>query len=153
MKSLSTWLAATVCLAGAATVQAQDFENELKARQGQFRIMALNLGVLGGMARGNVDYDAETAGLAAENLVAISGLHQGAMWPSGSGTAAIEGTRALPVIWEDNAGFLSAWEDFGTAAEGVLAVAADGQAALGPAVGALGATCGACHDTYRQPSE
>lgn len=148
-----------LALAGAAAlatisptpVVAQSFENQLKARQGQFRLIALNIGVLGGMARGNMPYDAETAQAAADNLVAVASLHQGAMWPDGSDSMSIDGTRAMPSIWEDNADFLSKWGDVATAAAGIAAVASDGQAALGPALGPLGATCKACHEAHRAP--
>lgn len=127
------------------------FENQLKARQGMFRLIALNLGVVGGMARGNVPYDAEAAQAAADNLVVVAALHQGAMWPEGSDSMSIDGTRAMPSIWDENADFLSKWGDVATAAAGLAAVASDGQAALGPALGPMGATCKSCHEKHRTP--
>ena len=127
------------------------FENQLKARQGQFRLIALNIGVLGGMARGNVPYDAEAAQAAADNLVTVAALNQGAMWPEGSDSMSIDGTRAMPSIWEDNADFLEKWGAVAAAADGLAAVASDGQAALGPALGPLGATCKSCHEAHREP--
>ncbi|PWR04067.1 cytochrome C554 [Meridianimarinicoccus roseus] len=146
-----------ICLSAALATApglafAQDFEAALKARQGQFRIMALNLGVLGGMAKGEVAYDAALAELAAENLETISELHQAPLWPEGSDNMAIDGTRALPSIWDDRADFLAKWDAFGKAAEQLEEVADEGQSALGPAVGAVGKACGACHDAHRQPS-
>ena len=132
---------------------AQDFSNQLKARQGQFRIMAFNLGVLGGMARGTADYDADLAVLAAENIATIAALHQDGMWPEGSDNMSIDGTRALPSIWEDTADFNAKWTALGDSADALVTVAGNGQEALGPAVGALGKTCGACHEAYRAPSE
>lgn len=131
---------------------AQDsYENQLKARQGQFRLIALNLGVLGGMARGTVPYDAAAAQAAADNLVAISSLDQGAMWPEGSDSMSIDGTRAMPSIWEDNADFLAKWGAVATGAAGIAAVASNGQDAIGPALGPLGGTCKACHEAHRAP--
>jgi cytochrome c556 len=131
---------------------AQDsFENQLKARQGQFRLLALNLGVLGGMARGTVPYDAAAAQAAADNLVAISSLDQGAMWPEGSDSMSIEGTRAMPSIWEDNADFLEKWGAVASGAQAVAAVASNGQEAIGPALGPLGGSCKACHEAHRTP--
>ena len=59
-----------------APALAQDVPAAVQARQGQFQIMALNIGVVGNMARGNVDYDATAAQAAADNLVAISMLDQ-----------------------------------------------------------------------------
>lgn len=146
-----------ICLSAALAASpglsvAQEFDGALKARQGQFRIMALNLGILGGMAKGEMPYDAALATLAAENIETISELHQGPLWPEGSNTMSIDGTRALPSIWDDNADFLDKWAAMGDAAGKLVEVSDDGQAALGPAVGALGQTCGACHDAHREPS-
>lgn len=132
---------------------AQDsFENQLKARQGQFRLIALNIGVLGGMARGKIPYDAAAAQAAADNLVAISSLNQGAMWPEGSDSMSIDGTRAMPSIWTDNADFLEKWNAVATGAAGIAAVASNGQDAIGPALGPLGGTCKACHEAHRAPA-
>lgn len=143
-------LAAALALAPAATL-AQDFENQVAARQGQFKVMALNLGMLGGMARGTVEYDADTAALAAANLVAISQLDQAFHWPEGSDNIMLDTTRAQPSIWEDFDDFASKWQDYGTQAAALADVAATGQEALGPAVGALGGTCQACHEAHRGP--
>ena len=135
----------------ASPVLAQDFSAQLKARQGQFRIMALNLGILGGMAQGKTEYDAEAAQAAADTLVAVSMIQQGPHWPEGSDAMSIDGTRAEPSIWDDNDDFLAKWADFGTAAEAMQAAAGNGQEALGPAMGQIGGTCKACHDAHRAP--
>ena len=141
--------AALGSLAGPAT--AQDFANEVGARQGMFRIMGLNVGVLGGMARGNIPYDADAAQVAASNLVAVSGINPLNMFPPGSDNMALDTTRAAPEIWDNIADVGEKWAGFGTAAAGLQAVAGDGQAALGPALGALGGSCQACHEAYRGP--
>ena len=65
----STLMASALAVAG---LPAFANEGAIGARQGQFKIMALNIGVLGGMARGTVDYDAVQAQIAADNLAAIS---------------------------------------------------------------------------------
>ena len=113
------------------------------------RIIALNLGILGGMAQGKMEYDAGAAQNAADSLVAISGVHQGLLWPEGSDSMSLDNTKALPAIWDANDDFMAKWSDFGTAAAAMQAVAGDGQAALGPAMGQLGGACKACHDDYR----
>ena len=56
---LTAVTALSICTAGIAA--AQDYSANLKARQGQFRILAINLGTLGAMAKGEVDYDADAA--------------------------------------------------------------------------------------------
>jgi cytochrome c556 len=64
---------------------------------------------------------------------------------------AIDGTRAMPMIWENLDDVLAKWSGFGEAAAALQTVAATGQGALGPALGELGNACKACHDDYRAP--
>lgn len=123
----------------------------VSARQGQFQIISLNIGVLGQMARGNVEYDADAALAAAANLAAMGQLDQQFFWPIGSDNASIEGTRALPAIWENTDDVFRIWSEFGTAAAALAEVAGDGLEPMQAALGPVGAACGACHDTYRAP--
>ena len=143
--------AAALSLVAPAAMAQDDFEAQLKARQGQFRIMALNLGVLGGMAQGKIEYDAERAQTAADTLVAVTEIDQSLHWPEGSDSLAMDGTRAEPSIWDDNADFLAKWEDLGAAALEMQAVAGDGRQAVGAALQNVGGTCKACHDAHRTP--
>lgn len=136
--------------AAALPALAQDQNPAVAARQGLMQEMSLNLGVLGGMARGTTDYDPETAQAAADNLVAIGMIDQRFHWPEGTDSDSIEGTRALPAIWAAESGMLAIWDDFDTAAAGLAAAAGGGLDPLRAAMGPMGATCGACHDTYRQ---
>lgn len=61
-----------------------------------------------------------------------------------------DGSRALPDIWNDAAGFGEALSAFQSAAD-ALAQAAQGgdMAAVGDAAAGLGRTCGGCHRPYR----
>lgn len=152
MKKHLTFAIAFAALGCGTSVYAQDdFSAQLKARQGQFRIMAINLGILGGMAQGKTEYNAEAAQAAADTLVAVSTIQQAPMWPEGSDDMAIDGTRAQPTIWEENDDFLAKWTDFGTAAQTIQAAASGGVEGLGPAMGEIGGACKACHDTHRAP--
>lgn len=152
MKRHLTFALAFAALGCGTAVYAQDdFSGQLKARQGQFRIMALNLGIIGDMAQGKTEYNAEAAQAAADTLVAVSMIQQAPMWPAGSDDMSIEGTRAQGTIWDQNDDFLSKWADFGTGAKAVQAAASGGVEALGPAMGQIGGTCKACHDTHRAP--
>lgn len=136
---------------GGTAALAQDVPAAVQARKGQFQLMALNVGVLGNMARGNVDYDAAQASTAANNLVTLSMLDQSFHWPEGTDNMSIDGTRALPAIWENLPDVIMKWQAFGAAATGLSAEAGNGIDALRAALGPVGGTCGACHDAYREP--
>lgn len=143
-------LAAAAILATSATMAIPD-EAAIGARQGQFKLFAHNLGVLGGMAQGRVDYDADAAQTAADNLFHLTRHDQARLWPEGSDSMSVDGTRAMPQIWDDFDDFVAKFVALQTAAVNTQSVAGDGLDALRGAVGPMAATCGACHDSYREP--
>ena len=72
----------------------------------------------------------------------------GELFPEDSQTGG--NTEALPVIWTDPEGFMTAYNAAVTASAAVLAAAQSGDdATWGASLKALGATCGGCHTTYR----
>ena len=124
----------------------------VKARQSHMSLYAHNLGILGGMAKGEVAYDADTATSAANNLVSMSTMSHVGYWTPGTSNAELgEETRALPALWEAGSKAGEYGGDLAKAAAALAAVAGDGQEALGPALGGVGKACGACHKAYQQP--
>lgn len=151
MKKLIVTAALAAMFAGTAhgAGHGGDFAKQIKARQGQMQIIAINLGILGGMAKGAVEYDAATAQNAAKSLHGASMIHIETLFPEGSGE--IDGTRAKASIWSDAEGFAGKWTAYGDAARNAAKSAGDGVEALGPLLGALGGSCKSCHETYRLP--
>ncbi|KPQ14320.1 MAG: Cytochrome c556 [Rhodobacteraceae bacterium HLUCCO18] len=151
MKFRSILAASAVIVAtgfGTATI-AQDLPMPVQARQGQFKMMGLNIGVLVAMARGEADYDADRAQAAADNLVTLSSIDQSFHWPEGSDNMTLVGTRALPEIWDNLPDVLDKWGAFGAAADGLAATAGEGLDPMRAALGPVGNSCSACHDDYR----
>lgn len=148
MKTFPILLAASISLTGGAAF-AQDADAAIKARQGQFRLMALNLSYLGAVAKGEAEYNAERAQAAADNLVTVSNINQGFNWPEGSSQLDIANTRAKPEIWENLDDVIAKWQDFGSAAQKMQSAAGEGPDEIRAAIGAVGGTCKACHERYR----
>ncbi|MGR3321055.1 MAG: c-type cytochrome [Pseudooceanicola sp.] len=121
----------------------------IKARQSVMQLYAFNLGKLGAMAKGEMDYDADIAKGAAENLAALASLDQSQMWPSGSDNSTLEETRALPALWEDMQGVMKTAGDLATATSALAETAGDGLDAVRAGLGPVGGACGACHKAYR----
>lgn len=153
MKFRSTLAACAVIVASAFGTSAIAHDDDLpfpvQARQGQFKMLGLNMGVLVSMARGEREYDAALAQAAADNVVTISNIDQSFHWPEGTDNVSLVGTLALPEIWDNLPDVLEKWEAFGAAAEGLAAVAADGQAEMAAQIGPTFAACNACHDNYQ----
>lgn len=141
------------CLGAATTASAQDMSAEdlakaVKARQAVMQLYAFNLGTLGNMAKGTIDYDMDAAQAAAGNLVKLASQNQMAYWPQGSAAGEVEGSKALPAIWENMGEVMehsTSLIEAATAAE-----AATDLAGLQAAMGGIGGSCGGCHKSFRQ---
>lgn len=141
---------AGLSIAVATPVLADAIDDTIKARRAYYQLVFFNFGQVVAMAKGEAPYDAEAAKNASTNLQAISKLHIAPLFPKGSDNVAKKGqTRALPKIWEDFAGASKIAGDWRAAIDGLVTVAGNGKEALGPAVGAVGKQCSACHDAYR----
>ncbi|WP_071675054.1 c-type cytochrome [Nioella nitratireducens] len=139
---------------GAAAMAQMDYSAQIAARQGQMDIMALNVGILGNMARGNTGYDADLAQAAADNIFAAASVGHQIAWPAGSDNFDLgDATAALPAVWDDPDGFDQAWGDLRTAAAGMAEVAGTGLDAVQGAIRPLGGACGGCHRNFRQSDD
>lgn len=146
-------LACSVAVAGSAFAAGHGGNPAVKARKAHMQLYAFNLGTLGAMAKGEMEYDAEAASAAANNLAALSSLSQRGYWAPGTSSDDLPGeSRALPAIWEagSTAGEIGA--SFAEAAAALAAVAGDGKDAMAGAMGAVGKGCGDCHKAYRAPN-
>lgn len=151
VKSLVVAGIASVMLAGGALSDDHEgpFAKEIKARQAVFQVYGYNVGLLSGMAKGKIDYDAQTAIDAAWNLNAASMMKNGTMWPQGSDNSQVEGTRALPEIWSTYPEIVEKGKALTEASTALVAVAGNGLEALQGAMGDVGKACKGCHDNFR----
>ncbi|MDR9427378.1 MAG: cytochrome c [Salibaculum sp.] len=124
----------------------------MKARQAHMQLYAHNIGLLGNMARDQIDYDAEAASAAASNIAALSQLDQSRYWPEGSDNS-VDGSKALPALWDNLDDVMSKSEDLVMAAAAMEEAAGQGLGALKGAMGGLGEACGACHEDYRESDD
>lgn len=135
------------------TASAQDDEavtGALKARQGYFNMLASNMGTLGAMAKGDMDYDAELAAKAARQIEALGQYDVAAHFIEGSsrGDIGADRTAAKDDIWDKQDDFAQKVAALSEASTGIADKVGD-QASIGPVLGQLGGTCKACHDAYR----
>ena len=146
-------IGAVLAVAGIATVSSANeaFEKAVKARQGLFQVYAFNIGQLGAMAKGAVEYDAKVAQTAADNLAAAASIDGSAMWPQGTDNAGVmKGkTRALPAAWTTYPKVAEKHEDLVAAVANLQASAGGGLDALKGSIGDVGKACKSCHDDFR----
>lgn len=125
------------------------FQDEVKARQGIMATIKLNMSILGGMARGTIDYDADKAQTAANAMLGVSMIDFMGLFPEGSDSFNFEGTKARDEIWSDMAGFSAEWAKVQAAAPALAEAAGQGKDAMSAAMGGVGGTCRSCHMSYR----
>ena len=136
-----------MCGANAA-LAADEPENVLKYRQNLMKSVGANISNIAMVAKGEVTF----VGNVAANARAIrDGLDAaGPLFPEGTGKEAGK-TRALPAIWERNAEFVDALKaSQAAAADMVTAAETNDLGQIRQAIGALGKTCGGCHDNFRE---
>lgn len=151
MTFFKTISGAAIAVVLAAPAVAQD-TGTVEARQGQFKLYGHNLAVVGGMAQGRMDYDAAMAQTAADNLFHLTRHDQSRLWPEGTDSSMMMETRAKAEIWENLDDFTAKFVAMQDATVALQGAAGNGLDALRPAVGTLGASCGACHEAYREES-
>ncbi|MFQ5623645.1 MAG: c-type cytochrome [Paracoccaceae bacterium] len=125
----------------------------VNARQSLMRLYVFNIGTLGAMAKGAIDYDAATASAAAENLRKLASINQQGFWPQGSSTAELgDKTRARPEIWST---FPAIMDKVNGLADATTALAASAGTldGLRAGIGGVGKACGACHKEFRVKRE
>lgn len=125
-------------------------EDAIEARHGYMKMLAINMGTLAGMAKGEIEYDEAAASKAAANIETLSGYTAADLFIEGTAEGEADDSDALPAIWENPDDFATKLADLGEAATGASDAVMGGQENLGPVVQKLGGACKACHDDYRK---
>lgn len=141
MRNYVFLIAAPLVFAGAAVAH-QGATGVVKARMDGMGTVQSSMKVVGGMARGRIEFDADAAQAALADM-AEAARQIPELFEEQDLSAPSE---SLPAIWEN-------WDDFIAKAD-ALAVAADVTVAdldaLRAAMGPIGNSCSACHQDYRQ---
>ena len=146
LRVLSVACVVAVPLLAPATAAAQFAkpEDAVKYRQSVLTVMSNHFGRIAPVVRGQQPYNPDQM----KADVAIVEMMSKLPWSAfGQGT---EGGGARPAVWSDNAKFKQAQERLhGDIAKLVAAAQSGDLAQLRTAYGAVGASCKACHDNFR----
>lgn len=149
MKKLSIFLVSGALLSplwiSSAHAQFAKPEDAIKYRQSAFVLLASQFGRMQPTIKGQVPYDAAAIKANVAIVQTLSTLPWGAFGEGTQGKSA-----AKPEVWSDAAGFKSAQTKFEGAVVKLTAAANAGDFdKLRAAFGDVGASCKACHDSYR----
>ncbi len=117
-------------------------------RQAAFEVMGTHFRRLNAMAQGKVAYDAKAV---EDNMAVIAVLSKLPFTAFVPGSDKVKGTEALPEVWSQPAKFQEAADKF-QAEVGKLQAAVKGGKPdeVKVAAGAVGQSCKACHDNFKQ---
>ncbi|MHA7970238.1 c-type cytochrome [Rhizobium sp. CAU 1783] len=115
-------------------------------RQEMMKKVGGAMGAIGAIVKGEKPFDAEVVKASLTTMAEV-GKDFPNHFPAGSEVGL--DTEASPKIWEAMDDFKAKSADLVKAAEGQLAQLPTDQASTGATMKAVGATCGACHETYR----
>ncbi|MDX3906750.1 MAG: cytochrome c [Pigmentiphaga sp.] len=136
--------AAPMLLPATAAAQFDKPEDAVKYRQSVLTVMSNHFGRIAPVVRGQQPYDAAQVRADVAIVSMMSKLPWSAFAP---GT---ESKGARPAVWSDNAKFKQASERLeGDVAKLVAAAETGDLAQVRAAYGAVGASCKACHDNFR----
>ena len=149
MKKLSmlvvTATLASSMWAGSVYAQFAKPEDAVKYRQAGLQLIASHFGRMQPVMKGQAPYDAAAIKANVELLKTLSVLP----W-AGFVEGSQAGTSAKPDIWTDAAGFKAAQAKFEGAVDKLSVAANSGDLdRVRVAFGDVGASCKACHDSYR----
>ena len=142
-------LALAVLALAAASVQAQPAfaspKDAIKFRKDTLKEMQQNFKRVADMASGKADFDAKVAETSAARAAELIKLPWAGFGP---GT---EGGKALPAIWKEQDKFKAAAAKGEEEVAKLAAAAKTGSLdAIKAAIGGAGASCKACHDSFRE---
>jgi cytochrome c556 len=149
MKINTALILASVATAMALPASAQFAkpEDAVKYRKASLTLIGTHFGRVGAMVSGKVPFDAKVA---AENVELVAELAKLPWTAFAEGTDKGE-TRAKPEIWKEAGKFKEASDKFQAETLKLQAAAKTGNLdTLKTAFGATGASCKACHDTFRK---
>ena len=144
-------LVGVACIAALPTVAAAADERTQMAvdtRQGLLKVVGFYMGPIVGMARQQIPYNGDLVKANAESIAALAPMITDVFRHDTRGSDA--DTEALDGIWENGEDFAEKAATVAARAADLAAATADGQGAAMKAFGAMGASCKACHDEYRQ---
>lgn len=122
-------------------------ETLVKQRQAAMTLQGKYFGPLGGMAQGKVPYNADVVARNAGYLEALSKMPWDGFAPS---TKDVK-SAALPAVFTDTAKFKEAQDKMQAEVTKLVSVSKGGdEAAVKAQLGAVGKSCGGCHETFRE---
>jgi cytochrome c556 len=144
---------AGILLCSALAAQAEELsqvDNQIKYRQATWTLVRTYFAPMGAMAQGKMPFDKARVAQYADVIATLSKLPMDP-FPPGSEKGDKVKTAAKAEIWMDNAKFKERFTAFQQESGKLAQLARSGdEKAIKAQIGAVGKTCKACHDDFRE---
>jgi cytochrome c556 len=121
----------------------------IKFRKSLFQLVYSNMGPLGAMAKGNIPMDADVIAKNAQRIEFL-GTMMNDYFALDTSAFSVE-TEAKDIIWKEHADFTDKINGMVTAAADLQELVANNQESdFRKGIGAVGASCKACHDKFKE---
>ncbi|MEE2658083.1 MAG: cytochrome c [Candidatus Latescibacterota bacterium] len=149
MNRVTCLLAVMALVSAASSVKAQEEGNvHVKYRERVMKSIGANMGAIGDIIKNQLPHQANIA--AHGEAIRLSST----LITSAFRVKVTANTDALPVIWEKWEDFVAAAADLEVASKALAEIAAsDDMTTIGPAVRAVGQSCGSCHRAFRRQDD
>jgi len=142
-------VAAGVLTLNTANAELFDPEDAVQYRQSLYQVISAQTSVMGGMVRGDLDFDGEEISKRADNIAKVAGMLPETYFPA---TRDVADSNMRDRAWNNMEDFQSKGQAFGKALQELVAASSASDFDHGKArstVGALVQSCRNCHDDYR----
>ncbi len=152
MNKLKTIVATLTLTIGCTALAHTGVTGIVKERMDAMKDMSKMSKEISAMFKGKTQLDHNTLATAADAFV-MHGTEMKALFPDTHDSRMGKKTEALPKIWEDEAGFNAAIEDFIALSESLQQTVAEttDEKALKKAFQKTAKSCSGCHKQYRKP--
>ena len=143
---------ASLILFSSVAVQAEDLfdaEDAVKYRQSVYQIFSAQAGVIGGMIKGKIPFDAAEINKRATNIGKVAPMLGDTYFPA---TRGVEESKLKEAAWENMEDFQGKGKAFGKALGELITASAEPDFDIKAArktAGAMFKGCKSCHEDYR----
>ena len=129
----------------------QDEENIIKYRKNIMKALGNHISIIASNIKGKVDISSDILPHSEALYITLAAIDVDKNFPEGTSNNSEFKTKSLPNIWTDKEAFKESMKISTEKAKAlILAAKGNDKKAIGKALGALGKSCGSCHNKFRE---
>lgn len=129
----------------------QDAENIIKYRKYIMKALGNHISIIASNLKGKVEINSDILPHSKALFITLAAIDINKTFPEGTSNSSGLNTKSLPNIWQEKQSFEKSMLDSTQKAKDLVVVAeSNDRKAIGKALGALGKTCGSCHNKFRE---